>query len=70
MVEISTKQNYVFEQQLAFFTFVCSAQLFLALRYSNYRLPPLFERFIEIAHFHSDSLSDILEGPRCTLTLH
>ena len=33
MVEIIAKLNYALEQQLAFFAFVCSAQLFLALRY-------------------------------------
>ena len=33
MVEISATQNYALVQQLAFFVFVCSAQLFLALQY-------------------------------------
>ena len=35
-VEISAVLNYVIVQQLAFFTFVCITQLFLALRYSLY----------------------------------
>ena len=33
LVEISATQNYALVQQLAFFAFVCSAQLFLPLRY-------------------------------------
>ena len=34
MVEISATQNYALVQQLAFFAFVCSVQLLLALRYN------------------------------------
>ena len=35
VIEISAIQNYALVQHLAFFAFVCSAQLFLALRYTT-----------------------------------